>query len=110
MRLILILALGLGVAGAAHAQFQPIPPIPAIPGIPPIPGPKTPRMETFKPFEPPKLYTPPRLPSVYDDGPFSPAGEAKRERKANMPPPPGPFSPEGEAKRARREAKDFHPF
>ena len=63
---------------------------------------------SFKPYEPPKSYEPPKLPSVYADGPFSPGGEAKRERKAEAAErvrTNGPFSPEGEAKRERAQAK-----
>ena len=50
-------------------------------------------------------YEPGELPSVYADGPFSPAGEAKREKRENAAPKDGPFSPTAEAKRAREAAK-----
>lgn len=94
-------------AGLAQAQIKPIPPVMPVPGIPPVPGvpaygAKAP--PAFKPYEPPKL------PSAYDDGPFSPRGEAKRERARNAAPVPGPFSPEGEAKRRKDDAQHYHPF
>jgi hypothetical protein len=104
MRQFLVLAVGLSLtAGVASAQ---LPGLPALPGAPKDPtAPKMATAPAFKPYEPPKPYAPPRTTSVYADGPFSPAGEAKRARKANEPPPGGVFSPEGEARRARAAAK-----
>ena len=55
MRQLLVLTLGLAVAGAAHAQLQPIKPIQP---VAPIGGAKPP--PAFKPYEPPKPYTPPK--------------------------------------------------
>jgi hypothetical protein len=104
MRLVLFLVLSLGVAGAAHAQFQPIAPIPPVPGIPNIQGPKP--TPAFKPYELPK-------PSA---DPFSPAGQAERERRAaraEQARTNGVFSPAGEAKRERAQAKrnaEINPF
>jgi hypothetical protein len=103
MRLVLILALSLA-AGAAHAQFQPIQPVPGIPGIPNIPGPKAP--PAFKPYE---------LPKASAD-PFSPAGQAERERRAaaaERARTNGMFSPAGEAKRERAQRRhdaEINPF
>jgi hypothetical protein len=99
MRSVLILSLALGAAGVAQAQIQPPKNPYAI--SPPTIG-STQSNGSFKPYEPPKL------PSVYADGPFSPGGEAKRERKAEAAERArtnGPFSPEGEAKRERAQAK-----
>jgi hypothetical protein len=113
MRLVLILAIGLGAAGAAHAQIQP----PRNPYAisPPTLG-STATGGAFKPYEgyqPPKPYQPydpARSPSVDGDGPFSPAGEARRQRKAEAAERAranGAFSPAGEAKRERaREKRD----
>ena len=99
MRQILAAAAVLGLAaGEAQAQIKPVPGVPAFPAFGAKPPP------AYKPYEPPKL------PSVYDDGPFSPRGELKRERRQNAAPAPGPFSPEGEAKRQREQARRYHPF
>jgi hypothetical protein len=101
-----------GAPGSAHPaggfqSIQPIPPIPPIPGARASEAP-------FRPFNPNTAVKAPKMTSVYANGPFSPAGEAKRERKANQPPPGGPFSPEGEAKRAKAQEKrdkaNFSPF
>ena len=80
------------VAGAAQAQLV-RPPSPYAPS------------GGFKPYAPPKPYEPPKPASVYADGPFSPAAEARRARKAAEPPAGGLFSPDGEAKRARAAAR-----
>ena len=91
-----ILTLAAALAGAAHAQFQPIQPIPGIPGIPPIAGPRP--TPAFKPYELP-------MPSA---DPFSPAGQAARERRAEAAEQArenGVFSPASEAKRERAQAK-----
>ena len=101
MRLALILALCLGAAGAARAQFQPIQPVPGIPGIPNVAGPKAPPNPAFRPSQ---GYQPPKASA----DPFSPAGQAERERRAaraGQARTNGVFSPEGEAKRAREQAK-----
>jgi hypothetical protein len=55
MRFAITLVLGLSLAGAAHAQFQPIKPIKPLAPI----GSQRPSPE-FKPFEPAKPYTPPK--------------------------------------------------
>lgn len=55
MRFAITLVLGLSLAGAAHAQFQPIQPIKPLAPI----GSQKPPPE-FKPFEPAKPYTPPK--------------------------------------------------
>ena len=81
-------------AGAAQAQIQP-PKNPYMPKAPTIGG-------AFKP------YVPPKMPSVYADGPFSPRGEARRERRneaAERARTNGVFSPIGEAKRERAQAR-----
>jgi hypothetical protein len=106
MRQFLALAalLSLG-GGAAHVQFQPIQPIAP---IPPIGAP--PKTEMFRPYKPPEPIKPFTGQSVYDDGPFSPAAEAKRARKAAAAQGGGMFSPEAEAKRERERAKAFHPY
>jgi len=104
MRLAIVILAGLSIAGAAHAQFQPIQPIPPIPGIPRIPGPKA--AQPFKPYEPPKASA----------DPFSPAGQAERERRAaaaERARANGVFSPAGEAKRERAQARhnaEINPF
>jgi hypothetical protein len=103
MRLILIAALSLGCAGAAQAQYQPIAPIYG-PPKPPVTG------EGFKPYKPIDPLKPAPHTSVYDDGPFSPAAEARRARAAAKPPAGGPFSPEAAAKRERERDKTFHPY
>ena len=109
MRQFLALAAVLSLAaGAAHAQFQPIEPIRAPTN--PYALPQAPHPQAFKPYTPPEPFKPYTGQSVYQDGPFSPAGEARRERRANKPPAGGPFSPEAEAKRERERAKGFHPF
>jgi hypothetical protein len=127
MRHLLILAASASLAAtAAHAQIDPVTgrpygvttpgapsaprrqefqPIAPIPPIPPIPGARA-SEAPFRPFNPATAVKPPKLPqSPYADGQFSPAGEAKRERKENALPQGGPFSPEGEAKRAAAQAK-----
>jgi len=58
MRFAVTLVLGLSLAGAAHAQFQPIKPIEPIKPIPPMGSEK--QAGGFKPFEPVKPYTPPK--------------------------------------------------
>lgn len=113
MRLLLILALSLGAAGAAHSQIQP--PKNPYEISPPTIG-STTSGGAFKPYEgyqPPKPYEPPKTRSVYDDGPFSPAGEARRERKAEAAERAranGTFSPEAAAKRERAREKAYNPF
>jgi hypothetical protein len=130
MRQYLAMAAALTLAaGAAHAQFfqhpspyrppEPVDPAAAAKlwALPEPPKPTGPRpMPTWNPgpkqhvpgeFQP---YQPPRAVNVYDDGPFSPAAEAKRARNANAAPPGGMFSPEAEAKRERERAKAFHPY
>ncbi|MFI4964597.1 MAG: hypothetical protein ACHP9T_04435 [Caulobacterales bacterium] len=92
-------------AGVVHAQIRPIP---GMPVLPTIGSPKPPR--AFTPYAPPKPYQPPAATNVYGEGPFSPAAEARRERKAGRAPVGGPFSPEAEAKRERERAKGFQPF
>jgi hypothetical protein len=108
MRLV-ILATGAAIAfaGSAQAQFAPIKPIepPKNPYALPKAG-----AATFQPYKPPEPFKPFIGQSTYDDGPFSPAAEARRARKAAEPPKPGPFSPEAEAKRARDQAKGYHPY
>ena len=47
----------------------------------------------------------PRMPMIARTHPFSPEGEAARQRVLNKPPAGGPFSPEGEAKRQKAEEK-----
>ncbi len=73
MRLILIAALGLAFAGAAHAQTTfdaygrpkaALNPLPPIGSTKPMPGMPTPA--PFKPYEPP-AYARPNLPSSLDD-------------------------------------------
>jgi hypothetical protein len=99
MRQFLILAGVLAlIAGDARAQIKPIKP------IAPIGAPTTPHVDTFKPYQPPASS------SVYADGAFSPAGEARRQRHENAAPAGGPFSPEAEAKRRKDQEKVFHPF
>lgn len=110
MRNILILAGGVAlVAGGAAAQLQPLPTVGSTKSTQPFGGtPHTTPPDLFKPVQPAqpfKPYQPPTMGSVYADGPLSPAGQAKRERKAAMATTDGPFSPAGEAKRARQEAK-----
>ena len=101
MRLVLALAAAFSLAAfAVQAQIKHVPDVPPVPGVPSF-GATPPAV---------KPYQPPKLPSVYDDGPFSPRGELKRERRQNAAPAPGPFSPEGEAKREREQAKRYHPF
>ena len=104
MRQYLALAAAFSLAaGAAQAQLKPMPSMQPIPpfGAPVnIPG-------MIKPYRPPE---PPKTVNVYDDGPFSPAAEERRARKANAAPAGGMFSPEAEAKRERERAKTFHPF
>lgn len=60
---------------ATHAIFPPAEPY--HPHKPPgySPPASPPATEGFKPYEPPKMG------SVYDNGPFSPEGEAKRRRE-----------------------------
>ena len=95
----LVVVLGVA-AGAAQAQIKPVLGVPPVPGVPAF-GATPP---AFKPYQPPKP------PSVYGDGPFSPRGELRRERRQNAAPAPGLYSPEGEAKRQRERARGFHPF
>jgi hypothetical protein len=111
MRLVLILAVGLGATGAAHAQIQPPKNPYAI--SPPTIG-STTMGGAFKPYEgyqAPKAYQPydpAKSASVDGEGPFSPAGEARRQRKAEAAERAranGAFSPAGEAKREREQAK-----
>jgi hypothetical protein len=97
MRLIMILALSLA-GGAAQAQIQPPKNPYAI--SPPTLG-STASGGAFKPYE---GYQPPKVSA----DPFSPAGEAERERraaKAEQARTNGAFSPVGEAKRERDQAK-----
>jgi len=102
MRLPIMLALSLTAAAAvgAHAQIQPprnpyavVPPtIGSMKSTQPIGG------ATFKPYQAPK-------PSA---DPFSPAGQAARERRgaaAERARTNGVFSPAGEAKRERAQAR-----
>lgn len=105
MRFVLILTFSLAAAGASHAQIQP----PRNPYAisPPTLG-STTSTGSYKPYEAPKQYEPPKLPSVYADGPFSPGGEAKRQRRAEAAERAranGVFSPEAEAKRERAQAR-----
>src|SRR5258708_20066931 len=101
-------AFSLAAAGA-HAQLkpmrsmQPMQPMPAFGA----PANSDGTFKPYKPWEPPKPFV---GHSVYDDGPFSPAAEAKRERKANAAPAGGMYSPEADATREPERAKGFHPY
>ncbi|MGZ3404778.1 MAG: hypothetical protein ACXWKR_06705 [Phenylobacterium sp.] len=124
MRHLLALAAGVSlVATAAHAQIDPVTgrpygvvtpgaraaprqpdftrPLPVVGSTKPLPG--------FGPqsVTPPHLgsYGLPREPAIATTHPFSPEGEAARERRANAMPKGGPFSPEGEARRERAAEK-----
>ena len=117
MRLVLILAFSLCAAGAAQAQISNRRSLRHQP--PTIPGTKPGGFKPYEGYQPPKPYQPyqaPQSQSVYRDGPFSPAGEARRERKAaaaERARQNGAFSPAGEAKRERaREKRDatINPF
>jgi hypothetical protein len=129
VRLILILAAGISlIAMAARAQIDPATGRPygvRTPGMPASSAPASPRQPDFT--QPPPVvgsttplpsfgapsvtrphlgsYGLPRQPAIATTHPFSPEGEAARERKANAVPKGGAFSPEGEAKRERAEEK-----
>jgi hypothetical protein len=123
MRKILALAAGVSlVAAAAHAQLidpttgrpygAPMPAAPSASRQPDITRPlpstqSTKPLPSFGPSTLPRLptFNPPREPNVATAHPFSPAGEAARERKENAMPQGGPFSPEGEARREKAQAK-----
>ena len=116
MRQVFILAAGLSLAAAAaHAQIDPVTgrpygvQTPGAPGVPRQPDfSRPPPLPGAPSLAPPRLpNTPglPRQPEVAAAHPFSPAGEAARERKANAMPKGGPFSPEGEARRERAQEK-----
>ena len=123
MRQFLVLATALSlIVGVAHAQV-PMPGLPALPGLPHTSAePGTPRSASsssvysgFRPGQPPKIYG--TLNSQEPtDGPFSPAGEAKRARqqaRAEQARQNGEFSPAAGAKRdianAKRDAA-LNPF
>ncbi len=110
MRNLLVLTAGLSlVAAAAHAQIDPVTGRPYGVTTPGAPAAAAPRQPSFMnpPAQPrlPNVPGLPRQPTIAATHPFSPAGEAARERKANAMPSGGPFSPEGEAKRQRAEEK-----
>ncbi len=110
MRKLFALAAGMSLlAVAAHAQIDPVTGRPYGVTTPGAPATAAPRQPAFMnpPAEPRLPNTPglPRLPAIAATHPFSPAGEAARERKANAMPSGGPFSPEGEARRERAQER-----
>jgi hypothetical protein len=106
--LALIVALAAGDVRAQVTAYDAYgrPVVRAASGLAP-PQPPTP--PGYRSYEPP-AFKPYRPPSVYDDGPFSPAAEARRARRSLQPPAGGAFSPEDEARRRRERDKSFHPF
>jgi hypothetical protein len=107
MRSFLILAAAVSLtAGAAQARYQGYA---GYQGYQPPGIPKASTAGGFKPYEPPttggfKPYEPPKASA----DPFSPAGEAARQRReeaAERARANGVFSPSGEAKRQREQAK-----